>query len=418
MSSVFPLLAAAVLSAPSPVARLADLLDEARQNNPELKAAQETAASAEHAVSPAGALDDPMLMLQLWNVPVDFSTVPVMATLTQPIPLGGKRAARRGEASAMAAEARASAEMKAREVEEAVGRAYFDLFLADRTLEVDAEIEATLHSLMVSASSRIAAGKGEQAEALRAQGEMLTVQSDREQAQARRTAASSKLVALLARPPGSVLGPTTEPGLLDGLASEEELRARALEQRPELAMARAGIARAEAALRMAEADKVPDLSVSVGEMHMFRGMGVSDFLFLGVQGNLPIWSGSKTNPKMEAARAAIRARQAELRAAENRIVAEVADVYGELTAERHQVELHHQLIPVARQALSSATSSYASDRGDFLMVIDSERDLLMHELDSAQHQAMYEQRLAELQRAVGAEIGLARASESGTRVRH
>ncbi len=416
MHALTPLLAVALTT--SPLQHLAALLDEARDHNPELKMAREQAESAARAISPAGAFDDPMLMVQLWNQPIDFSMVPLMVTLTQPLPLGGKRAARRDSAAARAAQVLAEADAKRQEIESQVAHAYFDVYLADRTLEVDEDIEATLRSLMVSANSRIASGKGEQAEALRAQGEMLKVRSDREAALARRRAAAAKLVALLDRPAGSEVGPTTEPGLLEDLAPEAELRARALEQRPELAMARSAISGAEADLRLARAERVPDLAVSVGEMHTFGAKGVSDFLFLGVQGNLPLFFGSKNTPRIEGASAASRAMEAQLKAAENRVVAEVADAYAELVAEQHQVELHHQLIPVARQALASATSAYASDRGNFLMVLDSERDLLMHELDRATHMAMYEQRLAELQRAVGADIGLRRASETGHRERH
>ena len=97
-------IAVVVATATFPV-RLADLLDEARKNNPELRSAREQANSAASLVAPAGALDDPMLMVQLWNAPVDFSTVPIMVQLSQSLPLGGKRAARRDAASGEAADA-------------------------------------------------------------------------------------------------------------------------------------------------------------------------------------------------------------------------------------------------------------------------------------------------------------------------
>ena len=64
--------------------RLADLLREARDRNPELKAAAARAHAATESISPAGALEDPMLMVQVWNAPVDLSSIPVMIQLTQP----------------------------------------------------------------------------------------------------------------------------------------------------------------------------------------------------------------------------------------------------------------------------------------------------------------------------------------------
>jgi len=403
-----------------PVIRLAALIAEARQKNPEVRAARAQARAATSSVAPAGALDDPMLMVELWNAPVDFSTVPVMFQLTQTVPLGGKRAARRDLARGAEAMARAQAEARLRDVEAALAKAYFDLFLAERTIEVDREIERTLRSLLGAASARIAAGRGEQSEALRAQAELLKVESDREAAQARRVAANAKLVALLDRPPGSEMGTTAEPSLVPALPAFAELRDRALSGRPELWAARAAIAQAQAHITLAEAQRVPDLGLIAGEMHTFgmSGPGVSDFLFVGLQGNLPIFGASKNQPQQAAASAQLEAARADLKALENKVLAEVADAAAEVAAEKRQVELHHQLIPVARQALHSATAAYVAGRGSFLMVLDADRDLQMHELDLATHMAMYEQRLAELERAVAADLGLAQAAQSGTREEH
>jgi len=84
----------------------------------------------------------------------------------------------------------------------------------------------------------------------------------------------------------------------------------------------------------------------------------------------------------------------------------------------HQIDLHHQLIPIARHAVESGRSSYAAGRTDFTMVLEAARDLRMHEMNLAMHLASYEQRLAELQRAVGSDLGLERAAEAGHEEHH
>jgi outer membrane protein, heavy metal efflux system len=404
-------------TAPPPV-RLADLVEEARRKNPEIRAAREQARADRLLVGSAGAFDDPMLMVQLWNMPVDLSTVPVMVNLTQTIPLGGKRAARRDEAEAMAAGAEAMVFTRARDVEAQLAKAYFDLFLADRTISVDDEIGGTLQSLISAASSRVAAGRGEASEALRGESEALKVQSDREAASARRTAAVSKLVALLDRSPGSDLGPTSEPGLLASLPSPEALRARAVHERPEFAAASAATAAAGARLRLVQAATTPDLGISLGEMHMFGGTArPADFFFIGAQGNLPIF-GAKNRGRVESAEAGVGAMREEAHALENRVFAEIADAFAEVQAEARQIELHHRLIPLSQQALAGALASYAAGRGGFAPVLDIERDLQMHELDLAMHLAAYAQHLTDLERAVGSDIGLLRAAESGSHVSH
>ena len=409
---------ALALAAPSQL-RLADLLREARDKNPDLKSAQARLRAAKESVSPAGALDDPMLMVQLWNTPVDFSSIPVMVQLTQPIPLGGKRGARTDAARADAEMAEADLAGKQREIETQVAAAYFDLFLAERTQDVDDELESILKVLSTASEARVSTGKGEQVELLRAQGSLIQLESDRETAVDHRRSAWARLAALLDRDPTAPSGATTQPGMLASLPDVTALQQRALRERPELAGARAQIAGAEAQARLAKAATVPDLGVFAAEMHTFRNsMGPSDFLFAGVQVNLPIFSGGKNQPRIASAQAQVIAAQEAEHALRNRVASEIAETYAHLLAEQHQIDLHHQLIPISRQTVESAESSYASGRTDFVMVLDSARELRMHELDLAMHLATYEQRLAELQRAVGADLGLEQSAEAGHEERH
>jgi outer membrane protein, heavy metal efflux system len=406
------------LAAPPPL-RLADLLREAREKNPDLKAATARLRAAQSTISPAGALDDPMLMVQLWNAPVDFSTVPVMVQLSQNIPLGGKRGARADAARADATMAAANLAQRQRDVETQVASTYFDLFLADRTREIDDELEAILNVVLRASQARVSTGKAEQVELLRAQGAVIQVRSERETALDRRRSAWARLAALLDRDPASPPGSTTQPGVIAQLADATVLTERALRERPELAGSRAAIAGAQAQERLARANRIPDIGVFAAEMHTFRNpMGVSDFLFAGLQVNLPIFFGSKNEPRIADAQAQLVAAQEAERALRNRIASEVAETHAHVLAEMRHIDLHHQLIPIARQAVQSAESSYAAGRIDFTMVLDSARELRMHEMDLATHLAAYEQRLAELQRAVGADLGLERAAEAGHEEHH
>ena len=406
------------LAAPAPL-RLADLLREAREKNPDLKAAAARVRAAQSAIAPAGALDDPMLMVQLWNSPADFSTVPVMVQLSQNIPLGGKRGARTEIARADAAMADADLLQKQRDIETQVASAYFDLFLADRTQEIDDELQAILDVVLRASEARVSTGKGEQVELLRAQGAMVQLQSERETAIDHRRSSWARLAALLDRDPAALPAPAMEPRVLERLPDVAALSDRALRERPELLGKRAAVSGAQAQERLQRANRIPDLGVFVAGMHTFRNPeGISDFLFAGFQVNLPIFSGGKNQPRIASAQAQLIAAQEAQHAMRNRIASEVAESYAHLLAEKRHIDLHHQLIPIARQAVQSAESSYAAGRIDFTMVLDSARELRMHEMDLAMHLAAYEQRLAELQRAVGADIGLTQASEGGHEEHH
>ena len=284
---------------------------------------------------------------------------------------------------------------------------------------MDDALKGILEVIMKSSEARVSTGKGEQVELLRAQAALVQLRSDRETAVDHRRSAWARLAALLDRDPGAPDGTTTQPGMLAALPNLKTLQERATSERPELSAARAQIGAAEAQARLAKAMTVPDLGVFAAEMHTFRNPGgISDFLFAGFQVNLPLFGGSKNDPRIASAQAqVVAAREAE-HALRNRVVAEVAETYAHVQAEEHQIALHHQLIPLARQAVESAESSYAAGRSDFGMVLDSARELRMHDLELAMHQASYEQRVAELQRAAGVDLGLAQAAEAGHEERH
>lgn len=398
---------------PAPL-RLADLLREAKDKNPDVAAARARAKAALSSVAPAGAFEDPMLMVQVWNAPVDLSSVPLMVQLTQPLPLGGKRAARRDSAQADADAANAAAEATTQDVQVAVANSYFELFLAQRTQAIDDEVEGVLQIAANAAEARVANGKGEQVELLKAQAALVQLRSEREIAHEREASAWARLATLLERNPFSPAPRTTNPGVLPSLPDPAALEERALRTRPEVTSSRAATSGAQAQLRLAHAAAIPDLSLSAAAMHTFGTVsGPENFFFAGVQVNLPIFSGSKNEPRVSAAAAQIEAARAAERSLRDKIAAEIADHYAHVQSEARLIALHDQLIPLAQQTVDSAEAGYAAGRVDFMMVLDSVRDLRMHHLDRAMHLAQYEQRLADLERAAGADLGLVAASEGG-----
>lgn len=397
---------------------LPGLLQEAREKNPDLLAAEAQVRAMSAGVAPAAALDDPMLMLQLWNAPIDFSSVPIMLQVTQNIPLGGKLEARRAVAQADAKASEANRAGRVRDIEADVARAYFDLFLASRTAAIDDDIGRTLRQMLDAAASRAATGTGDPVDELKAQGEILKVSADRELALAQQSFANARLAVLVDRDPSEPLGIPVMPAVVKDLPPEKDLRDRALTARPELVAGESMIASAEAQQRLTKAARIPDLGVSAGVMYAFGGMAPHTFLFAGVQGNLPLFGGSKLDPRDAAAAAQVESLRHSQRSLRNRIFAEIAEAYAQVLAESHLVGLHHDLLPLAQRTLDSALSSYATGRGSFLMVIDSERELQMHRMDLISHLAAYEQRLVDLERAVGSDLGLVAASESGSETMH
>ena len=394
------MLALALLAAPP--LRLSALLEDAHQRNPELQAAEAQAQAAASSVSPAGALDDPLLMVQYWNGPVDFSVVPIMIQLTQTFPLGGKRGAREDAAAGEALAARADAARRRLDLDREVSELYAALYVADRSLVVHDEVLGVLRTLRSVAAARVSSGRTEVVDQLKAQAELLKEEAAHETLVAERTAALASLAALLDRDPEELQGQTEEPEAGPTLGPDAELVARALERRPELQASAGMISAADARIRLSKAAGVPDITPLVAYMHTFGMQSPNNFLFLGLQTNLPIFGGSKIEPAVAAARSRLQAAQALQRSLRNRIGAEVRTAAARVRAEQQLVEIQRRLVPIARQALDSSVSAYSAGRIGLLTVLDSARESLMRQIDLAEHQAMAERRRAELDRALGA----------------
>jgi outer membrane protein, heavy metal efflux system len=408
-------LAAALLAAspPSsgPALRLSDLLAEARARNPDLRAANFRADGASAAAGGAGALDDPRFLVELWNAPADFSTVPVMFQLTQGFPLGGKLGLRRKVAEAEATAARAEAQAATRGVEAEVARAYFELYRAQRTAEIDVALRPVLEALRQAAGARLRTGKGEQAEMLKAEAGQLELEEDVTLAGQEEGMARARLGALLDRPP-DFPGTTVPPRILPELPSLEALRTRALEHRSEVKVAQAMAQGASLQLQLAEAERVPDLGALFGYMYAFNQPGERNFLFAGLEINLP-WLWGRTESRVSSARTLGEAASAARAGVAARIGGEVGDALARVRAQERVAELHHRLIPILQAALDSSRASYASGRGDFLLVLDTVRELRRHQLELTMALAAYGRALADLQRAVGEDVGLLAAAEGG-----
>jgi outer membrane protein, heavy metal efflux system len=412
MPSLLALALLAAVPPPAPTLHLEALLAEARAHNPELQAASYRATGAEASASAAGTLEAPRFMVQLWNAPADFSNVPVMFQLSQGIPLGGKLGLRRKVAETEASAARAEVNGQARAVEAEVARAFFDVYRAERTTQVDTALASTLGAVERAAEARLRSGRGEQAEVLKAQAAQLELEEDLEVAAEEEHGARARLRALLDRT-SDVEGTTTVPRLLETLPPEEALRARALQHRSEPRVAAALAEGAQLDVQLAQAERVPDLNLLAAYMHSFNLPGEQNFLFAGVELTLP-WLWGKTGERISAAHAQAEAATASGRSVAARIGAEVAEAYARVGAQQRVVGLHHRMLPLLQAALESSRAAYAAGGGNFLLVLDTVREVRRHQLELAMALAGYGRALADLQRAVGEDLGLVAASEGGT----
>lgn len=386
---------------PSPL-RLGDVLAGVRARNPALAERRKLAAAGEFRPRAASQPDDPMVMLEWWQQPVDFSTVPLMLTLKQPLPWPSRLRLRREIAEREAQGLGEEAAMIERRVEAEAKRAYFELALAERNLAVNGMVRTLIKNLVQITDAQYRVGKAVQADLLRAQAELLGIENDGFDLERDRQASTAQLNGLLDRAPGAPLGPTATPPQVLAVPPEAELVERARKQRPEVRRAQTMLAAAGSRVALAHRDNYPELSVWGSFMLNIRGINT---FTAGVSSTLPVFSITRKRALASAAELEVEAARRALDGIRRQTDVEVHTALLQLAAAQRHVQLHaEKLIPLADLTLQSAGSSYQAGRVPFVTVIEAARMVRDHHLNHIKFLVEYERRLAELEQVVGESV--------------
>lgn len=411
---------------------LDSLVDLALRENQDLLAMESRAAAFESRIGPAGAWDDPQVIVGVMNLPLpsfDFDGTPMTQAATvqlrQMIPFPGKLDLRTAAAEAEYATVSAEFADRRLQVATSVRAAYYDLYTVERSLEITRRHLDLLEDFVRVANVRYTVGAGLQQDVLKANVELGRVRERLLQQLARREAAVARLNALVNRPPETHVEASVLPSRLVELAftrsdsssvrfvseggqapdipSVPELIDMALEQRSLLAAHRARVERQKVLTDLARKNLWPDFMFSVG--YGYRGAGLEDFVSANVGIRLPVFAGRKQKPLIAAAEAAADQAETSYREAVNQIAARLSDLRARLVRLRDQLILYRDgIVPQATAALQSATSAYQVGNVDFLTLVNSEATLYRYELDYHTLLAAFLRTAAELELTVGREI--------------
>jgi cobalt-zinc-cadmium efflux system outer membrane protein len=349
------------------------LVAEALAANPELGAAEDTAAAAAARPDQAGALPDPMLSVLYtndgWGISLGERMMTNLAFVwSQTLPWPGKRELR---SSVAARDADLAEQQRARvrlSVAAAVKRAYYGMLLARETLEVVAKQEETARDVEGVARSRYAVGQGAEQDVLRAQIEVTRMDELRAEQEAEAEVRLAELNRLLARPPGTPLVTPARLALEPELRTLEEVQAWAEPSSPELQAAGILVERERLASDLASRVGQPDLVVQGGYMNR---AGLDPMWQAGVGVTLPVSGRKKAGVRAEA--------EAELRAAEKRRESVRLDLryrnqerLAQLRSTERVARLYADgIVPQAEMSVEAAIASYQAGQVPFVAVLEA-----------------------------------------------
>jgi cobalt-zinc-cadmium efflux system outer membrane protein len=389
---------------------LQQLIGEALSNNPEITAAGHERDAAGHRISPAGALDDPMLEAGVINLPaqsLSFRNEDMtmkMIGLTQRLPNPGKRALRR-EVAEKEAEAVAN---NYQEISNRVVRnikvAYADLGLVDESARLTEKNRRILAQFLEIAETRYAVGQGSQADVLKAQTQLLRMADELIKLGRERPMLEAELNRALGRASAPRLVVPSAPRARGVALRLDELREAALAYRPQLLAQQNLVSRSTKTIDLARKDYYPDFDVrfSYGQRDNNLNMRREDMISFTVAINLPIWRESKREPRVAEAEAMREQARGMYEAQASEVVTMLRQQVA--TAEQSLKSAHLYetgILPQARLAVEASRAAYNVNRVDFFTLLDNQMTVFNYEIAYAATLTSENKALAEIEFLTG-----------------
>ncbi|WP_369991200.1 TolC family protein [Pseudomonas xanthosomatis] len=349
---------------------LAQALDAAYANNPELAAVGREVGVAEGERRQAGLLPNPELSWEVEDTRRSTSTTTV--TLSQALELGGKRGARIEVAEAGQALAQLELERQRNGLRADVVQAYHAALRAQTALELAQQSQALTERGVRVVEGRVKAGQSSPVEATRAQVQLAQAQAAVRRAQTGRAVAWQALARLTGsadtrfeRLDAATLSPGQAP-------RAEQLLAK-VERTADWRLAAAQVQRGEASLGSEKAQRIPNLTVSLGSQYSREDRERVNVVGLSMP--LPLFDRNQGNV-LAAARRADQAR--DLRnAVELRLRSDTRSAVEQWATAMGEVQAYDRtILPSAQQAVDTATRGFEMGKFAFLDVLDAQRTLI------------------------------------------
>ncbi|MBU4231800.1 MAG: TolC family protein [Proteobacteria bacterium] len=391
------------------------LIAESLKANPEIKQKSQLKAAAQETIKPAGSLDNPQAGFALLNLPTDtwsFAQEPMTQkafSLSQKIPFPGKRRLRSEVAEEQARSDDLAYKDKMNEVRALVIQRYWSLALTYSGYDITERNKQFWEQVVQVAETRYSVGQARQPDVLQAQVELGNYLNRLLQWRQRQESFVADLNALRSQPPQT---PMPKPQALKARPLNlklADLLAQA-KSRPQLEAFKALITRQDKAVELARKDYYPDFNVGVAyglreKLDPPVNRNQADFFTTTFMLDIPIWRGSKIEPKIREQLERKGAAQEAYNAFWDRLGAAVKDRFVKLQRLDQQITLYDRgIIPQARQAASASLADYSVGQLDFARMYQNQIAAFNADLALQEFLKDFEENWAELEWLVGAEL--------------
>lgn len=402
-----------------PVLQLSELIREAVDNNPDIKAAEQRWHAAQARIPQVQTLPDPKINLAYKSL----DTQETMYGVSQALPFPGKLRLRGEVATSEADIAEQDYLAVTLQVIAALKEAFYDLhFVHDSESVLDTTKRLLVH-FEDTAEARYAVGQTAQQDIFRAQAEISRLLARLATLEQKKRSLHADINRLLNRPPSAPLHGMEDKSTgnrLIQLSSEagqakkawpelpitsfrhsvEELNSLLEHSSPQLIRRAKGVERGSKAVDLAKRDYYPNFELGAAGLRE-EPMGRNGYqVMLSVE--VPLYFQSKQSQAVREAVASREAASEDLQAARQELLFRIKDNVAQAERAAQLVKiLEEAIIPQARLTLASAQTGYAVGKVDFLTLLNSLLTLQENQIELHGERVEHEKALARLEAIIG-----------------
>jgi len=362
---------------------LQSLIDEALQNNREVRAAGSRWNASTYRIPQAESLPDPMVTFgyqnESWNKYTYGQSQDSWWTysVAQTFPFPGKSSLKGQIASSDAGSLEASYKATRLKIIATIKELYYDLFLTYKNIDIINDRTILFSRIEDAALARYSSGIASQQEVLMAQTEKYMLLEKEIMLRQKTQSLEAMLNNAVGREAKRPLGRPSEPAQSAFTYSMDDVLKLAYENSPEIQSREKMLASSKAQINLAQKDYYPDFTIA-GNVYQRTG-NFQDMWSLTATINIPIFFHKKQAAIAEAKSLSYGA-ESELEATKLMISSSIRDNYSMLTTAEKLMGLYKTgLIPKTYQDFDLALSGYVSGKIEAITVINRLKTLLDYE---------------------------------------
>ena len=387
---------------------LSQLIQDASQNNPQIRAARERSHAAQYAISPSRSLPDPKVGFGYikMNGNNDMDVDPrreQMIGVSQEIPFPSKLFMRGRVATSGASQVQATYNAIYHTVIAQVKKSYYDLYFIDKSIEILKRNQRILDKMEKSAKINYSVGKTPQQDIYRAQTEISRLQMRMVMLKQERLSMQADINRLLNRSLDDNVATQSQLSITTVHLTLGDLYQLVDKCSPQLQAQQKNVEKSNNMVKLKRLDYYPDVEIEAGKLRD-TAMHTQGYQVM-LNATIPLYFMSKQNYEVRESLANYNADVEDLYSTHKDLSFQIKNSYLLVQRSGQLIDLiKNTIIPQAKLTFNSSRENYGVGKVDFMTMLNNLLTLQDNELELQAEIVQHEKAVAQIEEITGVRV--------------